>query len=140
MNKLIFIFVSVFYCLSFLPSSQAISDNVGIKSVDAEQAREIIEKNRNNPDFLIIDVRTPEEYKSGHIENAVNIDYKSADFKNEVKKLNKDDTYVVYCHSGRRAKLSADIMGQLGFKNIYEIGGVVQWQEAGYKLTEMESK
>ena len=111
-----------------------------VKKIDSVEANKLITDNEINPDFVILDVRTPEEFNSGHIENAINIDYKSTNFKDEVKKLDKNKIYVVYCHSGRRAAASGDIMEQLGFKNIYNIGGVLQWQEAGYKLTDPESK
>ena len=118
----------------------ASSDKGNVKKIDSTQAHKLIEDNAKNPDFVILDVRTPGEYNSGHINNAMNVDYKSDNFKDEVNKLDKNKTYAVYCHSGGRAAASADIMEQLGFKNIYEIGGVKQWQEAGYELTPPENK
>jgi len=127
--------------LFLIPFNRLSSEEInGVKKIDSYQAHKLIEDNANKPDFVILDVRTPGEYNSGHIENAVNVDYKSANFKDEVNKLDKNKTYAVYCHSGRRAAASADIMEQLGFKSIYEIGGVEQWQEAGFKLTQPENK
>ena len=115
-------------------------ENQSVKKIDSVDAHKLITDNEINPDFVILDVRTPEEYNSGHIRNAINIDYKSSNFKDEVNKLDKNKIYAVYCHSGRRAAASADIMEELGFKNIYNIGGVLQWQEAGYKLTDPENQ
>ena len=125
---------------AFSISLFAIAENQAEKNITSTQAKKLIEENKNNPDFIILDVRTPGEYSSGHIENALNIDYKSDNFKEDVSKLDKNNVYVVYCGSGRRAGASIDILEQLGFKNVYNIGGVVQWQEAGFKLTEPESK
>ncbi len=68
------------------------------------------------------------------------MDYKADNFKEEVGKLDKNKTYALYCRSGRRASASSEIMGELGFKNIYEFGGVKQWKEAGYKLTPAEAQ
>ena len=115
-------------------------ENQSVNKIDSVEAHKLITDNEINPDFVILDVRTPEEFNSGHIQNAINIDYKSSNFKDEVNKLDKNKIYAVYCHSGRRAAASADIMEELGFKNIYNIGGVLQWQEAGYKLTDPENQ
>ena len=133
---LILLFLLVLIPLPVLSSEDA----QGVQNLDSVEANKRIKQNRDNPDFVILDVRTPGEYSSGHIDKAVNIDYKSDNFKNEVNKLDKNKTYFVYCHSGRRTEASAEIMDQLGFKNVFNIGGVVQWQEAGYKLTKPESK
>ena len=135
-------FKLIFALIMFLiPVGHLSSEEIqGAKKIDSNQAHKLIEDNANNPDFVILDVRTPGEYNSGHIENAVNVDYKSESFKDEVNKLDNNKTYAVYCHSGRRAAASADIMEQLGFKSIFEIGGVKQWQEAGYELTPPENK
>ena len=134
----ILIIISLVYIIPVLAVNS--QENQSVKKIDSVEAHKLITDNEINPDFVILDVRTPEEFNSGHIQNAINIDYKSANFRDEVNKLDKNKIYVVYCHSGRRATPSGDIMEQLGFKNIYNIGGVLQWQEAGYKLTDPENK
>ena len=131
---------SIILCGLLICCSPAAPDNTTIKNLDSKQALNLIDKNQNNPDFIILDVRTPEEYNSGHIINAVNIDYKSGNFKEDINKLSKDKVYTVYCRSGRRAALSSEIMGNLGFKYIYDIGGILQLQEAGYKITKPGSE
>ena len=129
-------------CLIFLLPLSALSsdDNKEGKKLDPAEAKTLIDQNQDNLGFVVLDVRTPEEYSSGHIENAVNIDYLSENFKEEVNKLDKNNVYVLYCGSGRRAGASVDIMEQLSFKKVYNIGGVIQLQEAGLKLTTPESK
>ena len=134
----ILIIISLVYIIPVLAVNS--QENQSVKKIDSVEAHKLITDNEINPDFVILDVRTPEEFNSGHIQNAINIDYKSSNFKDEVNKLDKNKIYAVYCHSGRRAAASADIMEQLGFKNLYNIGGVLQWQEAGYKLTDPENK
>ncbi len=76
----------------------------------------------------IIDVRTPEEYAEGHLENAVNIDFKAASFSEEVGKLDKSNPYLVYCKSGVRSAKSVTLMKELGFKDVADLnGGITKW-------------
>ena len=71
----------------------------------------------------VIDVRTASEYAAGHLQGAVNIDVESATFTDEISKLDKSGTYVLYCHSGRRAGIAKDTMTGLGFTNVTNAGG-----------------
>jgi phage shock protein E len=73
--------------------------------------------------LVIIDVRTPEEYKSGHISEALNIDVTSSNFSNEISKLDKNDDFEVYCRSGKRSTMATQIMNQNGFKKVTNLGG-----------------
>lgn len=93
-----------------------------------------IQENKNNPNLVILDVRTPEEYAEGHIENSVNIDFNADDFKTNINKLDKNKTYLVYCRSGNRSKKAIAVMKELGFKEIYNIGGIMDWQKEGYPV------
>ncbi|MFC2005053.1 rhodanese-like domain-containing protein [Chloroflexota bacterium] len=99
-----------------------------IEDVTAQEAFTLIQDNQNNPDFVIIDVRTPEEYAKGHIENAVNIDYSSENFQDEIDKLDRSKTYLIHCQSGRRSAGALNIMKELNFTTIYHIyGGMLEW-------------
>lgn len=86
----------------------------------------------NRKNFVIIDVRTPEEYVDGHIENAINLDYYSKAFEDELNKLDKNKTYLIYCRSARRSGMALDTMKQLGFTKVYNmLGGIIQWKAEG---------
>ncbi len=72
----------------------------------------------------VIDVRSAGEYAAGHLDGAINIDVEANDFATEVGKLDTAGTYVVYCHSGRRAGIALDQMTSMGFKNVTNVGGL----------------
>jgi rhodanese-related sulfurtransferase len=78
---------------------------------------------------LLIDVRTPEEFASGHIAGAINISLQSLpDRLNEVP---HDKPVVVYCHSGNRSAQAASLLKKAGYTNIYDLGGILAWTAAG---------
>jgi rhodanese-related sulfurtransferase len=103
-----------------------------IEDVTLEEGYALIVDNLANPDFVIIDVRTPEEYAGGYIEKAINLDFYSEIFTAELDKLDKDKTYLIYCRSGNRSGQALDMMAELGFAEVYNIlGGMVQWERKG---------
>jgi len=107
-----------------------------IRDVTANEAFSLIQQNQDNPDFIIIDVRTPKEFAEAHIENAINIDFRSATFKNEISKLDRNKKYLIYCRSGNRSRGALDAMVELGFKQVYHLSdGIVKWIEEGYPVT-----
>lgn len=75
------------------------------------------------PNMIILDVRTPEEYAAGHVDGAVNIDFYASDFTGQLKKLNKSDAYSIYCRSGARSGKALVIMNDLGFTNVADLQG-----------------
>jgi rhodanese-related sulfurtransferase len=75
------------------------------------------------PNAVLIDVRTKEEFDSGHIENAINIDFQDPSFVSEIQKLDKDGQYFVYCRSGNRSAQAVSVMKKQGIKNIFELEG-----------------
>lgn len=83
----------------------------------------------------VIDVRTPNEYNSGRISNAKNINVASFDFTKEAKKLDMNKEILVYCRSGARSARAAKMLSKLGFTNISNLkGGVMAWQRHGENL------
>ena len=81
---------------------------------------------------VVVDVRTPSEYAAGHIQGAINIDVEAPTFDAEIAKLDKNATYAVYCHSGRRSGLATDAMGKAGFTHVYNLsGGISDLASAG---------
>jgi rhodanese-related sulfurtransferase len=105
-----------------------------IKKITSKEGYELIQKKKGDANFVILDVRTPDEFKSGHIENAININLNSGDFKDQLNKLDKNKIYVVYCRSGHRSGNAVKVMKELKFMEVYDIGGIIQWKEAGYDL------
>ena len=106
-----------------------------LKDVTAQEAFDLIQQNKGNPDFLIIDVRTPEEFKDGHIENAILIDFYSENFKDELAKLDREKTFSIYCRSGNRSGQAVDIMAELGFQEIYNLSvGIQEWIAQGFPI------
>ena len=104
-----------------------------IEDISPQEAFTLIQNNQNNPDFIIIDVRTREEFTGGHIENATNIDFYSETFRDMLNNLDKNKTYLIYCRSGGRSGSTLDIMAGLNFKEVYNIlGGMLQWKSEGF--------
>lgn len=103
-----------------------------IEDVTPQKAYALIQDNKDNRDFVIIDVRTPEEYAGGYIEKAINLDYYSPTFRGELNKLDENKKYLIYCQSGHRSGQALDIMEELGFREVYNMGGgIVQWESEG---------
>lgn len=78
---------------------------------------------KDNANVKFLDVRTPAETSAGVINGAIKIDYRGDDFKDQLDKLDKSTSYIVYCKSGGRSSQSAEIMQQMGFKSIYNLEG-----------------
>ncbi|MFQ5560070.1 MAG: rhodanese-like domain-containing protein [Nitrospinota bacterium] len=99
-----------------------------VRNISAKEAFRLVNKNKGNTDFVVIDLRTPGEFNQGHIENAVNINYFSSDFKSKLQNLDKDKTYLFHCKSGGRSGKSIAIFDELKFKNILHMsGGFDEW-------------
>jgi rhodanese-related sulfurtransferase len=114
-------------------SSSATLDTASVPSISVQDAMALIQKNKNNPDFIIIDVRTVDEFNSGHLADAVNIDYYSPDFKTNISKLDRNKDYLIYCRTGIRGTASTRIMLDLGFTRVHNLsGGIVEWISAGF--------
>ncbi len=106
-----------------------------IMDINPQDAFKLIKDNIDNPNFLLLDVRTLGEYNQSHIEDSIQIDYQSRDFEKKVQELDKSKTYLVYCRSGMRSGASIDIMRKLGFKDLYNLaGGIMGWENCGLPL------
>ena len=83
----------------------------------------------------LIDVRTPQEYGSGHLTEAININFQDEDFKNQISKLDKTVPTFVYCAAGvegGRSNTTSKMLKELGFDEVYELeGGITSWTNAG---------
>ena len=102
------------------------------KDIFPTEAWELISKNREGDDLVIIDVSTPQEYKDLHLEEAINMNLISRFFKTLLDVMNKSRTYVLYCKVGGRSKIAQKLMQQLGFRTVYNVvGGTLLWEEEG---------
>ncbi len=107
-----------------------------LRAITPQEALELVQRNKENPNFVILDVRTPEEFKSGYIEGAINIDYYGPGFPVEIGKLDRTKTYLVYCRTGNRTDSTFAVMKELQFKEVYPVeGGITAWRAAGFPVT-----
>lgn len=97
---------------------------LGYEQITAEEAKAIMD---TETDYIIIDARTEEEYAEGHIEGAILIpEYEIAD-RAEAELPDKDALILVYCRSGRRSKIAAEELVKLGYTDVREFGGIIDW-------------
>lgn len=83
-----------------------------------------------NPDYIVIDVRTPEEFSEDGINGAINVDYYSPTFKQDIAALDSSKTYLIYCRSGARSGNAAIILQELGMNSVYDLdGGMIAYSE-----------
>jgi len=102
------------------------------KNVENIPAEAFAKKINETPNAQILDVRTPEEYASEHIDNAVNVNWLADDFVANTGKFDKSKPVFVYCKSGARSAKAAAKLEELGFKKIYQLeGGILKWNAAG---------
>ena len=93
-------------------------------NITAKEAKEIMDTEKN---YIILDTRTREEYDEGHIPGAILIPHDEILQKAESLLTDKDQLILVYCRSGRRSKLAAEDLLKLGYTNIKEFGGILDW-------------
>lgn len=96
-----------------------------VQHVTAVQAAEYIKK---NSDTIVLDVRTAGEFSGGHIKDAINVDFKSPSFADNLKKLDTSKTYLVHCRSGGRSTSALATFKKLGFQHLLHLdGGMMDW-------------
>jgi rhodanese-related sulfurtransferase len=93
-------------------------------NITAEEAKQIMDTEEG---YIILDTRTQEEYDEGHIPGAIVISHEEIEEKAEGMLPDKDQLLLVYCRSGRRSKLAAETLVELGYTNIKEFGGIIDW-------------
>jgi phage shock protein E len=81
---------------------------------------------------ILLDVRTPEEFASGHIAGAVNIPVQ--DLTRLMSELPQDLPLVIYCRSGNRSAQAVSILGEAGYSHLYDLGGIINWTAQGYPV------
>ncbi|MCD0473779.1 thioredoxin domain-containing protein [Flavobacterium sp. EDS] len=102
------------------------------KSIQVIEPTAFAEKLSTNQNPQILDVRTPEEFASEHIESAVNVNWNDKDFATKAATFDKSKPVFIYCLSGGRSKKASQKLQELGFTNIYELdGGIMKWNAEG---------
>ncbi len=135
-SKLLFIFVVMFVSVGAVSIYlSTLSDtNEGDCSVTAQEVSESLSTDHN---IVYLDVRTPEEYKSGHVKNAVLLNFNAPSFSGEIEKLDKDKEYYVYCKAGGRSSKAQKIMQEKGFTRVCNVeGGVLDLEKSGVDLVQ----
>jgi rhodanese-related sulfurtransferase len=131
-NTIHFLWLFIFGGSFVLPASAQIFEDLTVAQCDS-----VINANYDNPNFVIIDVRTAGEYAPQHLEDAINIDFYAADFSEQLDQLNKEKTYLIHCKSGARSGVTFDLMQTLEFQEVYNmLGGMNTWNAASLPTTD----
>ncbi|MBE6732574.1 MAG: rhodanese-like domain-containing protein [Ruminococcaceae bacterium] len=107
-----------------LTACQDGGNNATYEQITPQQAKEIMDTEQ---DYIIIDARTEEEFVEGHIENAILIPEYEIKGRAEKELPDKDALILVYCRSGRRSKIASEELVNLGYTNVKEFGGIIDW-------------
>ena len=128
--KKLLLMTLVFTALALSTSCNKDLGDDGVKNTGTYQQITQAEAKRlmdTESDFIIIDARTQEEYDEGHIEGAILIPEYEISYRAEELLKNKDQLILVYCRSGRRSKIAAQALADLGYTNVKEFGGIITW-------------
>ena len=121
MNRVAFLFLFFLFSCELLETTD-------IKLISYSDFIEFIQ----DSDYVLIDVRTPEEYDLGHIPNSLNYDFYSESFQSKILALSKNESVILYCRTNNRSKKTAKILSEKGFKEIFVIeGGITEWVKNG---------
>ena len=123
MKKLVFLFLAVMM-LTACGQDKENDQGAVYVNITAEEAKQIMDSQEG---YIILDVRTKEEYDQGHIPGATQISHEEIAEKAEDVLTDKDQLILVYCRSGRRSKIAAEALVELGYTNIKEFGGIIDW-------------
>jgi rhodanese-related sulfurtransferase len=123
--KRFFGYLAISSILLSLFGCQSTKEENSYQHITADEAKALMDSEKG---YIILDVRTEEEYAAGHIEGAVLIpDYEIQEKAEEIL-LDKSQLILVYCRSGRRSKNAASTLASLGYTNIKEFGGIINWK------------
>ena len=123
MKKLVFLLLAVML-LTACGQDKENDQGAVCMNITAEEAKQIMDSQEG---YIILDVRTQEEYDQGHIPGAIVISHEEIVEKAEEVLTDKDQLILVYCRSGRRSKIAAETLVELGYTNIKEFGGIIDW-------------
>ena len=123
MKKLMFLILAVMLLTGCGQTKEAEQEAVYM-NITAQEAKAVMD---SREDYIILDVREQEEYDESHIPGAILIPHGQIPEKAEQLLQDKDQLLLVYCRSGRRSKIAAESLVELGYTNIMEFGGIIDW-------------
>ena len=123
MKKLVFLLLAVML-LTACGQDKENDQGAVYVNITAEEAKQIMDSEEG---YIILDVREQDEYDAGHIPGAIVIPHEEIADKAEEVLTDKDQLILVYCRSGRRSKIAAEALVELGYTNIKEFGGIIDW-------------
>ena len=123
MKKLVFLLLAVMM-LTACGQDTENDRELTYMNITAEEAKQIMDTEEG---YIILDVREQDEYDAGHNPGAILIPYTQIEAQAEDQLTDKDQLILVYCRSGRRSKIAADAIAELGYTNIKEFGGILDW-------------
>ena len=123
MKKLLFLLLAVMLLTACAHTKENDQEAVYM-NITAEEAKAIMDSEEG---YIILDARTQEEYDQGHIPGAIVISHVEIAEKAEEVLTDKEQLILVYCRSGRRSKIAAEALVELGYTNIKEFGGIIDW-------------
>jgi rhodanese-related sulfurtransferase len=119
----------------FLSLGLAACSASSASSIPPNAADSLVRAEAKDPRFLLVDVRTPEEFAQGHIAHASLVDFKAPDFSERIGQLPRDGKILIYCRSGHRSGMALSRMKELGFSDVHDVdGGINAWTAAGLPL------
>lgn len=104
--------------------SGSAAQSTGFMHISQDQAKQMMEEEK---EFLLVDVRTKEEFEEGHIPGAINLPVEEIGDSQPQLLPNKDQVLLLYCRSGRRSQEAANKLANMGYTKVYEFGGIMDW-------------
>lgn len=123
----IFLLASVIGMFCFFKTSQTLP----VKSISPAAYKEQVKQGD-----VLVDVRTPAEFKAGHVKKALNSDFNGGQFAEQIKGWDKSKTYYLYCASGNRSGKAAKLMSEAGFKHIFDLGAYKDLKAGGLPVSQ----
>lgn len=114
------IFIAGLFAMAFAFTAYAAQS---LQTISVAESNILINENKTNPDFVVLDVRTPGEYAQGHLKQSKLMNFRGENFEEELGKLDKSKTYLIYCRSGGRSGMALKLMEKLEFESVYNMGG-----------------
>ena len=125
-NKYLKIFIStLLISLSLFSITACSGTSATYEQISSQQAKNLMD---TGSDYIILDTRTEEEFAEGHIPNAILIPHYEIAQRAEKELPDKDQLILVYCRSGNRSKQASQVLADLGYTNVKEFGGIIDWE------------